>query len=163
MDGDTLAPSIQNKPTPRAVQHHYGCVTWHADLAAATFADIGITVSDGKVERPLLPAFSIAVVVAGHRLYAGRRPRLVLGYSAASWPERRAVLERADANGRRPDVARTSLKLSYPLRHESECAGEFHRSVRARAQIPSTVQSLKAGTSLLFRGACDYGMMVAQS
>jgi hypothetical protein len=58
-DGDTLAFSIQNKPAWASFNTATGALTG-TPTAAATFANIIITVSDGKATASL-PAFSITV------------------------------------------------------------------------------------------------------
>ncbi|GFE78049.1 hypothetical protein GCM10011487_00490 [Steroidobacter agaridevorans] len=62
-DGDTLAFSIQNKPTWAEFNTATGTLTG-TPSAEATFANIVITVSDGKTSASL-PAFSITVAAAG--------------------------------------------------------------------------------------------------
>lgn len=62
-DGDTLAFTIQNKPTWAEFNTATGALTG-TPTAEATFANIVITVSDGKASASL-PAFSITVGAAG--------------------------------------------------------------------------------------------------
>lgn len=62
-DGDTLAFTIQNKPTWAEFNTATGALTGTPN-AEATFANIVITVSDGKASASL-PAFSITVGAAG--------------------------------------------------------------------------------------------------
>jgi hypothetical protein len=62
-DGDTLAFSIQNKPAWAEFSTATGTLTGTPG-AEATFANIVITVSDGKTSASL-PAFSITVAPAG--------------------------------------------------------------------------------------------------
>src|SRR5687768_7850633 len=62
-DGDQLAFSIQNKPTWAQFNTATGALTG-TPSAEATFANIVITVSDGKTSASL-PAFSIVVAAAG--------------------------------------------------------------------------------------------------
>jgi len=61
-DGDTLAFTIQNKPTWAQFNTATGALTG-TPTAAATFANIVISVSDGKTSASL-PAFSITVATA---------------------------------------------------------------------------------------------------
>jgi hypothetical protein len=61
-DGDTLAFTIQNKPTWAEFNTATGVLTG-TPTAAATFANIVITVSDGKTTASL-PAFTITVGTA---------------------------------------------------------------------------------------------------
>jgi len=62
-DGDTLAFTIQNKPTWAEFNTATGALTGTPN-AEATFANVVITVSDGKATASL-PAFSITVAAAG--------------------------------------------------------------------------------------------------
>jgi len=62
-DGDTLAFTIQNKPTWAQFNTATGALTG-TPTAEATFANIVITVSDGKASASL-PAFTITVAAAG--------------------------------------------------------------------------------------------------
>lgn len=62
-DGDTLAFSIQNKPAWAEFSTATGTLTG-TPSAEATFANIVITVSDGKTSASL-PAFSITVAATG--------------------------------------------------------------------------------------------------
>jgi len=61
-DGDTLAFSIQNKPTWAQFNTTTGALSG-TPTVAATFADIVISVSDGKTSASM-PAFSITVAAA---------------------------------------------------------------------------------------------------
>jgi len=68
-DGDTLAFSIQNKPTWAQFNTATGALAG-TPTAAATFADIVISVSDGKTSASM-PAFSITVAAADSSPGAG--------------------------------------------------------------------------------------------
>ncbi len=61
-DGDTLAFTIQNKPTWAEFNTATGALTG-TPTAAATFSNIVITVSDGKATASL-PAFTVTVAAA---------------------------------------------------------------------------------------------------
>jgi len=69
VDGDPLAFSIQNKPSWAQFNTATGALTG-TPTAEATFADIVISVSDGKASASL-PAFSIRVAAAGSTPGAG--------------------------------------------------------------------------------------------
>jgi hypothetical protein len=68
-DGDTLAFSIQNKPNWAQFNTATGALTG-TPTAEATFANIVISVSDGKTSASL-PAFSITVAAAGSSTGSG--------------------------------------------------------------------------------------------
>lgn len=68
-DGDALAFSIQNKPTWAEFNTATGALIG-TPSAEATFANIVITVSDGKTSASL-PAFSITVAAAGSNAGSG--------------------------------------------------------------------------------------------
>jgi hypothetical protein len=146
-DGDTLAFSIQNKPTWAQFNTATGALTGTPG-AEATFANIVISVSDGKTSASL-PAFSITVATAGASAGSGSSS----GSSAAPTPV---------ASG--PNVA-----LSWNVPTETvdgqtlqNLAGyRIHYGTNKNAmvnsiEVPSagansyTVQNLKAGATYYF-------------
>ena len=148
-DGDTLAFSIQNKPGWAQFNTATGALTG-TPTAAATFADIVITVSDGKTSASL-PAFSITVAAAGSNTGSGSSSG-----SGSTTPSE------AVASG--PNVA---LSWNVPTQTidgqtlQNLSGYRIHYGTNQNAmvnsiEVPSagmnsyTVQNLKAGTTYYF-------------
>lgn len=144
--GDALAFAIQNKPAWAQFNTTSGALTG-TPTAAATFADIVISVSDGKTSAAL-PAFSITVAAAASNANAGSG-------SGSAPPE-------AVASGR-------NVALSWNVPTETtdgqtlqNLAGyRIHYGTNQNAlvnsiEVPSaglnayTVQNLQAGTTYYF-------------
>ncbi len=147
-DGDTLAFSIQNKPAWAQFNTTTGALTG-TPTSAATFANIVITVSDGKATASL-PAFSITVGADG----SGSNASAGSNSSSAPTP--------AVASG--PNVA---LSWNVPTQTvdgqtlQNLAGYRIHYGTNQNAmvnsiEVPSagvnsyTVQNLKAGTTYYF-------------
>lgn len=142
-DGDTLAFSIQNKPAWAQFNTATGALTG-TPSAAATFANIVITVSDGKASASL-PAFSIAVAAA-----AGSAPSAPTEPSAppASGPN---VALSWNVPTQTVDGQTLQNLSGYRIHY-----GTNQNALVNSIEVPSagantfTVQSLKAGTTYYF-------------
>lgn len=150
-DGDTLAFSIQNKPTWAEFNTATGALTG-TPSAEATFANIVITVSDGKTSASL-PAFSIVVGTATADAGSGGSDSGSGGSSEAPTPV---------ASG--PNVA---LSWNVPTQTvdgqtlQNLSGYRIHYGTNQNAMVNSievasagantyTVQNLKAGTTYYF-------------
>ncbi|WP_129641775.1 fibronectin type III domain-containing protein [Peristeroidobacter agariperforans] len=152
-DGDTLAFSIQNKPTWAQFNTATGALTG-TPSAAATFDNIVITVSDGKTSASL-PAFAITVAAAGSSSGSGSGTGTGTGSSSSEAPT-------PVASG--PNVALTWNVPTQTVDGQTlqNLAGyRIHYGTNQNAmvnsiEVPSaganayTVQNLKAGTTYYF-------------
>ena len=150
-DGDTLAFSIQNKPTWAQFNTATGALSG-TPSAEATFANIVITVSDGKTSASL-PAFSITVGTAGSDAGSGGSEPGTGGSSEAPTPVASGPNVALSWNVPTQTVdGQTLQNLSGYRIHYGTNKNAMVNSI----EVPSaganayTVQNLKAGTTYYF-------------
>ncbi|MFC4309918.1 fibronectin type III domain-containing protein [Steroidobacter flavus] len=143
-DGDTLAFSIENKPAWANFNTATGALTG-TPTAAATFANIVITVSDGKTTASL-PAFSITVGAAGSS--AGSDSSAAPSEAVASGPN---VALSWNVPTQTVDGETLQNLAGYRIHY-----GTNQNAMVNSIEVPSagsntyTVQNLKAGTTYYF-------------